>query len=258
MAPRSPNRSIDQFVRAVSGHTERFNATTDLVTDSGGGRGYTELRLRRGLAVDYFFRVATDWQVFQDNWSIGAIAHKPAGMITAYQRKLAKDVAASDATKTLGLFTDVKFTVPSLGTALTTNQVRSILDSQGRNVEFATSQMWADWAKKHLAEPHKGTLLRLLADDEVASLLDWTRQLRNYIAHRSEASLAEISQHAARRSPGGTVGLVGSLNEPLMFEGKKRMRDIGTYLDRGLGYPLGTPALNIRRRLVSIAESLRW
>lgn len=258
MPAQSPNKVIVNFQQAVDGHTARFLATAQDVDRGEGGRGYTKLQLRRGLAVDYFFRVATDWQVFQDNWSVKAIAHKPLGFSSMHERKMAVELQDSPIPARLALFTDVQLSLPSLGASLQESRIRKILDAQGRNVEFATSARWKQWGVDHLDDPHKATLARVLSDDGVTSFLDLVRQLRNYIAHRSSASLGEIQGHAIGREGDKQVGLTGKDNDPIIIQRQNKIRDIGTYLDRGLGEPYGTPALFIAYRLKTIAGSLKW
>lgn len=258
MPPQSPNKIVANFQAATNAHTKRFLATANSVDLGEGGGGYTKLQLRRGLAVDYFFRVATDWQVFQDNWSVKALAHKPKRFLDSYQQSLIADLDRSSLPSRLAVFTEAKITVPSLGSSLLEPRIRQILDAEGRNLEFASSAKWKKWAVDNLADPHKDTLSRALSDDSVSSFLDLVRQLRNYIAHRSSASLKQIQVHATERPAGKQVGLTGADNQPILIQRRNNIWDVGVYLDRGIGEPYGTPAQFMARRLNNIAESLKW
>lgn len=258
MPSPSPNRAIDTFLHSTEEHTKRFYANTTAVGKNDPHEGFTYLTLRRGLAVDYFFRVATDWQIFQDDWSVKAIAHQPQQFLRSQRMSIEKALRDSEIPYSVSRFTSTEVTIPSLGETATASHVRGILDPRGRNIEFSTSGDWSSWAKKNLAEPHKGTLIRMLTDDGNSSIIDLTRQLRNYIAHRSTSTLSQIQEYATPRSNDGSIGLAGKSNDPLSIERKYNIRDLGTYLDRALERPHGTPAQFITTRLQQIAESLRW
>lgn len=100
---------------------------------------------------------------------------------------------------------------------LTAKEIRDVIDSKDWNVSFATIDAMKESAGKWLVNSYK-THFTSLSRAQVACLVA-TRQMRNFLAHRSKASKAEMQ-----------TALAGGDLHTSLRRGQHAIKDVGSFL----------------------------
>ncbi|MEO5920183.1 MAG: hypothetical protein ABIQ01_03490 [Pseudolysinimonas sp.] len=254
MPTLDPNRELDEFiVRSNSSH-ERYIRVFDALVDSTDASN-----LRKGLAVDAAFRLGSEWELFQHRWHVACIARDGSRLIAEQESKVADAISKlpTATREVLGV------TAGHLSLSrLTGSQIERLVHPLDRNVVFPDVAAWSRVAKRYLAPPYVGRVQRIQSSIESSSLLDLLKALRNAIAHGSRDSKGRLNRLASARVAGGTEGLAGNRNAPLV-RAKYGIADIGTYLHTWTGLPgyrtfaEGNRMTLIHDRTQDIAKALR-
>ncbi len=127
---------------------------------------------------------------------------------------------------------------------LSRDELRSILDPEGRNTSFPQFSAIEDRARQWLADIHRDKFLHLSAQRR--AVIDAVIAVRNILAHRSQSSLDRLNEAMAAGALHGT-GLQRNVN---------RIQQAGHYLKSRPGAGEETRADVLGRLLEDAAEHL--
>jgi hypothetical protein len=131
----------------------------------------------------------------------------------------------------------ISFAAVDIASHLTLDKIRSVLDPRDFNVTFhATSDMKAK-AGTWLDDPYKDYFRNLSTSH--CSTLEATKSVRNYLAHRSKASLTTMQ-----------AALVDSNLPPGFRSGANKVRSVGSFLE-------SRPPVSLQRRIEFFVCELR-
>lgn len=241
-----PNREIDEFrARALRSQQryQRLSQAIELAPDRSA--------LRKGLAVDAVFRLGVEWELLQHRWYVAAIARDPSKLISSNLDRI-RAIKVQDQLRDV-FNVSVDHRSP---TRLKQAEIERLVDPQDRNIGFTDMQAWRTAATRDLAPTYIERVCRLADDLPSSSLLDLLKGMRDYIAHNSRDASRRLNKLVSPRGSSDRIGLAGVVNSPLA-RASYGVRDLGTYLNRDLGYPATNRVDFIHDRVLYLAETLR-
>lgn len=246
--PLDPNRAIDAFLQRTGASQAQYMRLHDIVYDL-----EDRAVIRRRLAVDAVFRLGVEWELLLHQWHVAAVSVDPSKLIGRHVSMIAKEnLNLPDVLKAVFhasvTHRDVR--------VLTRRQIENLLDPRDRNITFRDASDWMSAARRDLSPTFVNKVGRIANELESASLLDFLKAVRDYVAHASPDSTARLNRRATLRSEGATEGLVGERNAPLLRPGGG-VGNIGTFLSTDLGYPARTRADFIYERVRGLSTQLR-
>lgn len=167
----------------------------------------------RNLIAEYsFLGAAVLVEGFVSDLFVACINKKSDRFVSAMTRMMSMTATDEFAKRA------VDFAQIDIATHLTLERIRNILDPKGWNVGFVDSADLKAKAGKWLEEPFR-TRFTALSPGQSA-LLDTTKSMRNFLAHRSTSSL-DTMQNA-----------LSAPNLPADFRrGANKVRSVGSFLD---------------------------
>ena len=137
-----------------------------------------------------------------------------SAFVAAKEQKI-KDIVANE----FGIWYSSKMALPALK-HIKADELRPLLDPRGYNITFRNAKNMVAQARKNLILSHS-TKYRALTPHQ-RKLIDTTRCLRNYIAHRSESGFNSMTSALA--------SLSGGPFDPLSRRETAKVNKVGAYL----------------------------
>lgn len=192
-----PNDIVDDFVAQSASALADWNRIEVAIQQE-------PLAVRRRGAADAFMALAVAWESFMSQWLVGAVNRDASQAVASLDQKL-REHAEGKLRVPAGHVAATLVTKGHLSMA----EVRRLLDPKDYNVVIRDRSELRDFATEWLAGPYRAHALAVTPFQFTPVLL--TRLIRNALAHRSSAAIAEANRVARLGSTPASFRVTGAL-----------------------------------------------